>query len=315
MVSRNIPNAIKEEVRRRCGYTCVLCGNLIWEYEHIVPFAECKEHTAKNITLLCRAHHGEVTAGRLDKDVVRKANQNPYGKRKKFYNSHTLHLNKVKRIKAMSHLIYATDLNCKIIVIKRGSEDCFSIRLDDGWPLVSLVLRDVNGEVVLSIIENEIGFSSDRIQDINFVGKNLEVKNLQNETIFKLTLDQSTLSVKYAEFLFEDMVIVGTEGGITIVNNLLAPNTSYNNVMVGYVGRKESFVIFGVNLEDNNEKSFMRSVFVSPPNNVPIEEMLTVARRSVPIEEISYRGPGFVNVADPLSELIRQGLWSSKKRK
>lgn len=312
-MSRHIPEAIKREVRKRCGFTCVLCGNLIWEYEHIVPFAECKEHCADNITLLCKAHHGEVTAGRLDKAIVKRADQNPFGRRNSFYSSHALHLNQLKWIHALDHVVSIKDPNCKVSVIKRRDEDCFSITLEDGWPFISLTLRDYSGDIILSIFENEIMFCSHKLQDINFVGKNLTVKNLKNEIIFRLTLDQSVVSVTYAEFIFEDMVIVGTDGGIIVVNSLLAPNGSRNNRIIGFVEKGESVVIFGVDLSDETEKCFMSNEFHNLPTGVSRSEMLKVARASSRQKPAMRLSRNATSSSDYLTQVMRTGLWGPKK--
>ncbi len=51
--SRNIPLPIQREVRKRCGFGCVLCGLPLYEYEHMEEWAQVKRHIADEITLLC----------------------------------------------------------------------------------------------------------------------------------------------------------------------------------------------------------------------------------------------------------------------
>jgi len=36
-LSRTIPEAIKSQIRRDDGYGCVVCGNALYQYEHIDP--------------------------------------------------------------------------------------------------------------------------------------------------------------------------------------------------------------------------------------------------------------------------------------
>lgn len=39
-----ISSLVKREVRQRCGFGCVNCGNAVYQYEHLDPtFAEAKE--------------------------------------------------------------------------------------------------------------------------------------------------------------------------------------------------------------------------------------------------------------------------------
>jgi len=79
---RNIPEAIKREVRQRCGFGCVICGAPIYEYDHIIDWSIVKKHEAKNITLLCPQHHTEKTKGLLTREQVANSNMNPFSLQK-----------------------------------------------------------------------------------------------------------------------------------------------------------------------------------------------------------------------------------------
>jgi hypothetical protein len=75
---RYIPDAVKRQVRQRCGFGCILCGNAIVQYEHVGPtFADASKHEADGITLLGPTHHAEVTSGMRSKRSVIAASANP----------------------------------------------------------------------------------------------------------------------------------------------------------------------------------------------------------------------------------------------
>jgi hypothetical protein len=77
-LSRRIPASIKREVRKRCGFGCVVCGMAIAQYEHFDPeFADAKEHDALGITLLCGGCHDKVTRKFWSKEKVRMHNAKP----------------------------------------------------------------------------------------------------------------------------------------------------------------------------------------------------------------------------------------------
>ncbi len=63
--SRHIPNAIRRQVVERCGMRCTFksatgrrCSETgLLEFHHIKPFALGGDHSAENLTLLCRSHN------------------------------------------------------------------------------------------------------------------------------------------------------------------------------------------------------------------------------------------------------------------
>jgi hypothetical protein len=77
MTARDIPDPIKRLVRQKSGFGCVVCGLPIFDYEHIEEFAAVQTHNAANMVLLCPNHHAEKTRGRLSKEAIRRAADNP----------------------------------------------------------------------------------------------------------------------------------------------------------------------------------------------------------------------------------------------
>lgn len=81
-LARHIPEDVKRQVRRKCGYGCVVCGTAITEYEHVDPeFSEAQTHDPDNIVLLCSQCHSKVTRGFLSKDAIKEASKKPASKK------------------------------------------------------------------------------------------------------------------------------------------------------------------------------------------------------------------------------------------
>jgi hypothetical protein len=84
-LSRNIPSEVKREIRKRCGFGCVICGSAIYIYEHVDPlFKDAKEHDPCKMALLCGSCHDKVTDGIWSKEKVKRALENPIGLSKGF---------------------------------------------------------------------------------------------------------------------------------------------------------------------------------------------------------------------------------------
>lgn len=73
-----IPQPMQRAVRQRCSFGCVICGHPLYEYHHMVPYAEVQKHEEDNLTLLCDSHHREATVGLLASEQVAVANSSPY---------------------------------------------------------------------------------------------------------------------------------------------------------------------------------------------------------------------------------------------
>ena len=78
-LAREIPMPVKREVRKRCGFGCIKCGLMFYEYHHFdPPFHIAKAHNPEGITLLCSNHHDGATRGLISEDTVNELNKVPY---------------------------------------------------------------------------------------------------------------------------------------------------------------------------------------------------------------------------------------------
>lgn len=77
-LARDIPKDVRQRVRRRCGFGCVICGSAIVTYEHFdPPYRDAPEHRPEGITLLCGSHQLESSKGLLSKYTIAQANARP----------------------------------------------------------------------------------------------------------------------------------------------------------------------------------------------------------------------------------------------
>jgi hypothetical protein len=89
-LKRYIPQNIKKEVRFKCGFGCVVCGSMFYDYDHFDPvFEDCKSHNADGITLLCGKHHSNKDRNFFPLSEVIKATANPFAKRNGFWENLT----------------------------------------------------------------------------------------------------------------------------------------------------------------------------------------------------------------------------------
>ena len=83
-LSRDIPAGIAREIRRQCGFGCIVCGNALYDYEHLDPeFKNAKEHDPTKIFLVCPNHHREKGSF-ISVETLKKAAASPFCKKAGF---------------------------------------------------------------------------------------------------------------------------------------------------------------------------------------------------------------------------------------
>lgn len=195
---RSIPHSIKRKVRQACGFGCAICGYPIFEYDHIIPFANVKEHKVSNLVCLCPTHHSEKTRRLLPIRIIRDARRNPYNINNKGKSTHPLYFfgdecliklgtveNYYKRTRGAKVYEYSP------LVIE--NEELIKIRFDnDDFLYIDLTIRDEANEMAVSIVENELVFRRD-FWDVEFIANRLIVKSAEREILFDAIFDMPSL--------------------------------------------------------------------------------------------------------------------------
>lgn len=209
-----IPSEIKREVRKRCGFGCVICGLPIYEYDHIQEFNEVKEHKTENLTLLCDRHHKEKTNGLLPVRIIHQANKNPFNLKK----------NCSTQFKCWNYGYLPT-------VVIGGNR--FTLASSGGWilridghDLISLEFKenrlwlsvDINtpeGFPLLQIRDNELTHSLDE-WDYEFVGSRLVIRRKKREVLLDVSFqpNESLVIFKRGTFVHNGTGVVFNEKGL-----------------------------------------------------------------------------------------------------
>jgi hypothetical protein len=183
-LSRDIPAAIKRQVRKACGFGCVVCGGSIIDYEHVdPPYVEAREHDPEKITLLCPQCHAKVTRGFLSKQTVKEAMRDPLCK-KRGYASEFLDIGRVH-----PKVVFAgvTLTNCQVPIEVRGIP-LFAVKEAEeaGGPFrLSASFCNSRGESSLQIIDNEWrAFGTN--WDVNVVGGAITIRDNPRHTSLRL---------------------------------------------------------------------------------------------------------------------------------
>jgi hypothetical protein len=214
-LSRYIPSDVRREVRKRCGFGCVVCGKAIAQYEHFDPdFADAREHLASGITFLCGGCHDNVTRKFWSKDKVDMHNARPLC---------------IKR----GHAIDAFDISTAHPVIRIGpttwidawsilevmGEQVLVIRPPEeaGGPyLLSGKLSDDSARDLLVIEDNEWKASSSQ-WDCEVEGRTLTIGRKLGEILLVLEVSPGIgLTIKRLNLEFKGARLYGCDNNFTV---------------------------------------------------------------------------------------------------
>ena len=176
----SIPDPIKREMRKRCGFGCVVCGLPLYEYHHIIGFSAVQDHAAENITLLCNRHHAEFTKNLLTVEKVREKNEAPFN---------------IINEQSSPYLLHYRENSCDFVVgtnIMKSIECLDAIRIDDdtilgfrrenGTILTTFACYDETDQKILQISDNELRYSTG-LWDVEFIGKRLTIRRGSRDII------------------------------------------------------------------------------------------------------------------------------------
>jgi hypothetical protein len=172
---------VRRAVRQRCGFACVVCGSMLYQYEHFdPPFEDAKKHRAEGITLLCGGCHDKVTRGTWSKDRVRQYNDNVTTKKRTPRFPLDLH--------GPIQIVIGTTLfrgGGPLIVV--DDRPVIAIREVDGLPFLDAEFRDDSGDVVLRIDSNESRLKA-KAWDATFEGRKIRIRSGPGDIVFEAVL-------------------------------------------------------------------------------------------------------------------------------
>lgn len=220
--SRDIPLPIQREVRQRCGFGCVVCGMPLYEYEHMLEWAQVKRHVADEITLLCDQHHREKTSGLLPADAVKLANSDPFNLRvgaSKPYDLHYAGETCEVDIGGNRFKAVASNYGSSMAALVIDDVPMVGFVMGDGHLLLHLNLFDETNRLILRIANNRLEYSVSP-WDIRLVGRRLEIREGHGRFLIEIEFRvPNEIVISRGRFLHNGVEVVVNPGYALITNN------------------------------------------------------------------------------------------------
>ena len=232
-----IPAGIKREVRKRCGFGCVLCGKPLYDYDHIVDWSKVKEHKADNITLLCRLHHNEKTAKLLPIERVIKANKYPINLKRGKSTPHLLHYDGENCAAVLGPMEFTFELKLEndfMIPLIIDNVPIIQFRRVDDQLLLSLQIFDNDNNLSVQVIDNEIWYLAE-LWDVDLVGRELTVRYQLKDLLLRMRIEvPNKISIDRANFCRNGIKVDINDKVFFLSNNNTGfSDITYTNCLVG----------------------------------------------------------------------------------
>lgn len=214
-LARAIPATVKREVRQRCHFACVICGQLPYEYEHFDPaFKDARKHSPHGIALLCAKHHTEKTRGTLSLKTVKEWSKSPYSAKNDPVWTHTIGENPITLV--MGGNKFGPNYNTGIT---SANEDIFRIRCEDGRWLISGTFRDVSGKETLKFVDDEV-IANRESWDVTFEGMTMTVRSGHGDIVAEIKFDanQRLINVTGLEMQHQSLKLSATQDRLALEN-------------------------------------------------------------------------------------------------
>lgn len=211
-LERTIPKVIAREVRQRCGFGCVVCGNAVFQYDHLdPPFKEAREHSSAGIVLLCGGCHDRKSRGQLSVDTVKRASAKPLCKQAGYsWGAFDLGGNGAPAI-WIGNILF---VECETLIQING-EAILAIHPpeEEGGPFrLTAQLRDRDGRFIFSIMDNEWKTPTEN-WDINIAGQKIVIRRaLGDLSLVIRTVPPGTLYIERMSMLHRDVRVECVEG-------------------------------------------------------------------------------------------------------
>lgn len=227
-----IPQPIQREVRQRCGFGCVICGNPIYDYDHMVDYAKTKRHIASELTLLCPNHHRDKTGRRIPLQKVLDANSNPHNiktKRSSIYKIEQFYGQEASVILGtLNFVCQYKNIGNVVIPLLVDDVPIIMVSLIQGELFLDLVLCDENNIPILVIHKNELTYKIG-FWDTTFIGSTLTIRQATRKIFLQIEFrDPNIVHVKKAKLFFNKKEFTIDNKGVKYENL----NCSWHNFSI-----------------------------------------------------------------------------------
>ncbi|MCR2811540.1 HNH endonuclease [Microbacterium sp. zg.Y1084] len=236
---RNIPAPIKRQVRQRCGFGCVICGDYPYQYHHMIPYAVDPAHKEENLTLLCDKHHKKVTNRLLTDATVSAHNADPYNQHRDVTNPDPLDFSGAVATISMGSCEFIAERR-DFVAFSVDAQPIIGFHYVDDRYMLCADLRDEQNVPLITIVDNELTHTT-KAFDVERIANRLILRDRPRRVSIELEFDApSRVTVTRGQFWMNGVRVWIDDRAIRIDDEAaIIDFNRFRNIPVGVsVGRQ-----------------------------------------------------------------------------
>lgn len=214
---RNIPEAVKRQVRQACAFGCVICGMPVFEYDHVQDFADVRSHDPDNIALLCPNHHRDKTSGRLSREPVAASRAHPFNAGRALSESYGLQAAPRIRICFGSNCGEGPSDENNHPLLWINGESFLTIHREGSTYTYSARITDEDGALLLVIERGAVAVATG-VWDYRYEGREVSIRRASGDILFDATIADEGMTVHRGAFVdrYETGLFITPDGKAVI---------------------------------------------------------------------------------------------------
>ena len=184
-----LPEPTKRIVRKEAFFGCVVCGNPIIEYAHIIPYGISRDDRVGNLVALCPTHHTRYDLGGISEDKMRAFKSNPFNKGRDVVDRFDIE-GDVPIIEAGTNIFKNTPV---LLVV--DNRNIVTLSKEEDELLLNAVFYDKNNDLLAFIKDNEWCALSGMAWDIEYhtVAKALVIRTKPRNILLRLRIRKGVI--------------------------------------------------------------------------------------------------------------------------
>jgi len=242
----------KRIVRQVAFFGCVICGNPLIEYAHIIPYEKSHNNEPENLVALCPNNHTEYDLGAFSEAEIRNYKANPFNRGRDIKKTFNI-LGSTPVIEAGTNICNNTPV---LLVI--DDKNIVTLQKENNQLTLNALFYDSSDKLVAYIKNNEWCALNNKAWDITYqtIAKNLTIRTKSRDILLKLKISKGVVHFS-GRLYYHGYKVIISPNRIAVGNNVcfLYGCRFTNLVTVVAVNTNKGSIVIGSSVHEHISKT------------------------------------------------------------